>query len=318
MAAQDEDTMETVMVSTMASGQNEDAMTSVLGENTVRTAISASAATKSHIYSQNTLVNSEAHFGDNININLYLTSAEPTTIDPRTLRGIKALRQGSTGNIPDQDYAASGSGHGTSPPSASPFEELSEAEKAEKSSEINTSSQLVKPNWSDHDQLIVKFSIAILAMLEVHRLTSQDAWTLLKRISQSRLSPYCGTIFVLCIAVGSLYGLSCRDYFIFEDAFKQERKVPLTYLEHFFIFEGFLKQHYLNTDGQDFVNSGSYNLMLGSRRGAVIALEKLCSKRQMKRNMRMVMSVWLQVSGLQCLACDSGVLLANNQNEYHW
>lgn len=215
---------------------------------------------------------------------------------------------------------------GPPPPHNSPVQELAKDKVMERPAETDISSQLVKSDWLNQNLSVLKFCGFIMAALAGRSVSSQDAWTLLKRISQDPLFPYCSLVVALCIAhlsnvtttIGSLYGLTQGDYFIFEDAFKQEIKVPVTHLEHSFIFEGFLKKHYLNTDGQDFVVVGQYNLMLGSRRGKIMGLNQLCNEGQMKRKRRLVMSVWLHVSGLQCLACDAGMLLTNDQNEYHW
>ena len=164
----------------------------------------------------------------------------------------------------------------------------------------------------------------LLSCLTYRNVSSKVISKIVGRCQEDRMLPLVTWLFGLGLVrylylsqiLRSLSGLD-GDCVILEDAFQQQRRVPMSTCEHFSILKAFLEVHYQGRPGEPLVKIGQFNMTLGSRRGMAIRPSDWATKGLIRAESNVVMYIYVKTDESKCIACLP-ILEVTSMGKFFW
>ena len=173
-------------------------------------------------------------------------------------------------------------------------------------------------------QEMVVTCVFLLSCLTYRNVSGKDILKIVAKCQEDRMLPLLTWLFGLGLArylylrqiSRSLSGLT-GDCIILEDAFQQQRRVPMSTCEHFSILKAFLELHYQGRPGEPLVKAGQFNMTWGSRRGLAIRSSDWATKGHIQAGSNVVMSIYVRSDDAKCIECQTA-LTVTQMGEFFW
>ena len=94
---------------------------------------------------------------------------------------------------------------------------------------------------------------------------------------------------------------------MFEDVFSNLRSVPLCFFSGSNVFDGFLRDYYMGSIAEHFVERGHYNITFGRREGPRFDYIDIVEGTRLKSDVRMVMALYWGRVVRECPDCLSAL-----------
>lgn len=95
------------------------------------------------------------------------------------------------------------------------------------------------------------------------------------------------------------------------DPFMHELKIPKAHMEHFTLLEAFLRLKLSDTTAGVFIDADQFTLTLGHRHGRAISKSDWSVKGRIKRDQRVVMSVYIKRQDAHCIHCQGQLVMSD-------
>jgi len=184
--------------------------------------------------------------------------------------------------------------------------------------------ELVTMPTSGHAmQDLVATFCALLALLACGTTPNTDTTTTNSIKQMQKLPLLAGLIafaaarYVCFPLLGKALSELSGDYIVIEDAFRIDRKVPMSHCQHFKMLEAFLGVNLAGTTAEAFINAKQFNLSLGKRGGLAIRSSDWSAKGVIRPKSRVVMSVYLKRGDAKCIDCQANLEMSP-EGQFAW